>query len=73
MLKTLLVEVDTSKNSLDREIKGISNVHSYMYRVRVIKKIKLQDGYSLGTSYPSTTHFDSAKGERSISGCTQAN
>jgi len=58
-------------------VKGKTNVYKDIYtytRGRLfIKKIELQGGYSLSTSCPSTTHLDSLKGERSTSGCTQAN
>jgi len=40
-----------------KEIKERSNAHKYihMYKVRVIKKTKSQDSYSLSMSCPSTT------------------
>ena len=52
MSKTLLVEVNASKNDQDREIKEMTDVHIYMYNVRVIKKIKLQRRLPSGHELP---------------------
>ena len=62
---------------LRQKVKERANAHKYIYTYTggklFFKKIELQGGYSLSTSCPSTKHLDSLKGERSTSGCRQAN
>ena len=82
MLKMLLASLTrhTDNNSdvevMRRKANYINKAYIYIYEVQnVHQEVKLQTrrSYSLGTSCPSTTHFVSANGERSTSGCTLEN
>ena len=80
MSKALLVEVNASKGSEVSKTKAVQEksdameyLYKYLQRRDFSRRPNYKDCYSLGTSCPSMTHLDSAKGERSTSGCTQAN